>query len=466
MILIFIFEILFTIILCSRYPVYEKIKESKRGKARTLDVYSYEEYLEYVKKNDNVLSYFYAEFCDECEEFLPILEEASTYKIINKKWKLLKVDCGQSFDVCQNLGIYENYPMNEIYRKHELVDVELPTELIPLLELLYKLCTEPIINFKSKEDFFKNYGYYAPIVEIEKPKEENKTIQIKVKKEDDDDDDDDDNQKEDKEMQKQVESDFIECVKKIANNEFIKTFYFGMTEAKDYKEKIVFDNGNLPITYLWDGICQHAIDFLNENKYPLLYKVDRYYIKELDDDQELRILVALITFPKNTKINYLIFNKFKKLAFDNRKYLFGYIDYNEERDLFNESFKYQLNDTNEIQLIIRNFRDRSYYIHKPVFNIDNQTEREIIHEIKNLVLNMTNLTFITGSRFQDFINFIGFNNMTTTKQVIVIIIMIAICIGVVYKFGDENDYLDDDLYDYEEVEEVNPNPQTKSVKVI
>ena len=79
---------------------------------------------------------------------------------------------------------------------------------------------------------------------------------------------------------------------------------------------------------------------------------------------------------------------------------------------------------------------------------------------------MTNLTFITGSRFQDFINFIGFNNMTTTKQVIVIIIMIAICLGVVYKFGDENDYLDDDLYDYEEVEEVNPNPQTKSVKVI
>ena len=79
---------------------------------------------------------------------------------------------------------------------------------------------------------------------------------------------------------------------------------------------------------------------------------------------------------------------------------------------------------------------------------------------------MTNLTFVTGSRFQDFINFIGFNHMTTTKQVIVIIIMIAICLGVVYKFGDENDYLDDDLYDYEEVEEVDPNPKTKSVKVI
>ena len=109
---------------------------------------------------------------------------------------------------------------------------------------------------------------------------------------------------------------------------FIQTFYFGINETKDYKEKIVFDKENYPISYLLDGICQNAIDFLNVNKYPLLTKVDKYLLKELDD--EPRILLTLIIFPNNTKINYFIFSMYKKLSFDKRKYIFGYVNYTED----------------------------------------------------------------------------------------------------------------------------------------
>ena len=453
----FIITLSINLIICSKYPIFEKIYTSRRGKKKAIDVGSPEDYMDYIKENDNVISYFHSDWCDECQEFLPILDEASTYKIINKKWVILKVDCARNNHVCMHLGV-DQYPTSEIYRKKELLSIELPTDLVPLLELLYKLSTEPIVRVFSKEDFFKKYGYYSPIIEVEKLAEkeleekekEKKKKEKKAKKEKEEEEDDEEEEiEENKEEGKENEEDFLECMKKIANNEFIQTFYFGLMETKDYKEKIVFDNDNHPVTYLWDGICQNAIDFLNENKYPLLSKVDKYLVKELDEDP--RTLVSLMTFLDNQKIYDFISSKYKKLAYENRQYIFGYVNYTEDKDVFDYYFKVQLNDTNEIQFIINNFEERSYYLRSPVFNIENQTETEIYDEMKLLLSNITNLNFETGSKFQDFINKIGFNKMTPMKQGIVIIVLILICIGCVYFFGNPED-LDDDDYYYEEVD--------------
>ena len=101
----------------------------------------------------------------------------------------------------------------------------------------------------------------------------------KNKIDDDDDDEESDNIEKNENDNKEDNEDFYECIKSAANEEFIKTFYFGIIQTKDYKEKIVFDNENSPITYLWDGICDNALNFLRENKYPLLYQVDKYYLK-------------------------------------------------------------------------------------------------------------------------------------------------------------------------------------------
>ncbi len=449
------------IIICSKYPIFEKISSSKKGKKKTIDVGSSEDYMEYVKDNDNVISYFHSDWCDECQEFLPILDEASKYKIINKKWVFLKVDCAKNNHVCMNLGV-DQYPTSEIYRKSELLSIDLPTDLIPLLELLYKLSTEPIIRITSKEDFFKKYGYYTPIIEVDKLKEKeiekNKKKQEKNEKnEKNEEENDEDNEDEKEEETKEDEEDFLECIKKVANNEFIQTFYFGLIEAKDYKDKIVFDNDNHPVTYLWDGICQNAIDFLNENKYPLLSKIDKYLLKDFDDDP--RTLVSLMTFPDNPKINDFINSEFKKLAYEHRNYIFGYVNYTENKDVFDYYFKVELNNTNEIKFIINNFEERSYYLRYPVFNIENQTESEIYDDMKLLLSNLSNLNFETGSKFQDFINMIGFNKMTPMKQGIVIIVLILICIGCVYFFGNPED-LDDDDYYYEEVDTTDKEKST------
>ena len=360
---IFIFSLISTTI-SIHYPIYENIFNSKRGKVKAIDIETYETYLDYIKNHDYVVGYFHSDYCPECEEFLPILDEASTYKILNKKWVFIKIDCARNSNACLNNGV-DQFPNAEIYRNHEIVDAELPTDLVPLLELLYKLSSEPLIEIKSKEDFYANYTYYSPIVEVDKlPIKKEK---LKKNKNDDDDDDDEESDKPEETDNNEEIDDFYQCIKKIANEDFIKNFYFGIMETKDFKEKIVFDNENFPVTYLWDGICDNAINFLRENKYPLLSQVDQYFLKELED--ESRLLVSLMTFPQNEKINYLLNSLYKKLAYENREYIFGYIDYVEDPDIFNNSFKIELNNTNEIQLIINDFIDRSHYIHKPVFSL-------------------------------------------------------------------------------------------------
>ena len=432
-------------IICRHYPIYENIFTSKLGKVKAIDIESYETYTDYIKNHDYVVAYFHSDYCPECEEFLPILDEASRYKILNKKWVFLKMDCARNSHVCMNNGI-DQFPNSEIYRNHEIVDADLPNDLVPLLELLYKLSTEPLIEIKTKEEFFKNYGYYSPIIEVDKLPEKKEK---KVKKDNEDDDDDESDVPEQTDQSEETD-DFYQCIKKAANEDFIKTFYFGVMVTKDFKEKIVFDNENYPVTYLWDGICDNAINFLRENKYPLLNKVDKFYLKELED--ESRLLITIVTFPQNEKINYLIFSLYKKLAFENSKHIFGYVDYAEDSDLFNNSFKLELNNTNEIQLIINDFIDRSYYIHKPVFNIENQTDAEIIDEMKKIILNITNLKFETGSKFQDFINRLGINKMNNTQQVILIIVMIIFLVILVYFCGNPEDLDDDEFYEYEEVD--------------
>ena len=443
---IFIFSLISTTI-SIHYPIYENIFNSKRGKVKAIDIETYETYLDYIKNHDYVVGYFHSDYCPECEEFLPILDEASTYKILNKKWVFIKIDCARNSNACLNNGV-DQFPNAEIYRNHEIVDAELPTDLVPLLELLYKLSSEPLIEIKSKEDFYANYTYYSPIVEVDKlPIKKEK---LKKNKNDDDDDDDEESDKPEETDNNEEIDDFYQCIKKIANEDFIKNFYFGIMETKDFKEKIVFDNENFPVTYLWDGICDNAINFLRENKYPLLSQVDQYFLKELED--ESRLLVSLMTFPQNEKINYLLNSLYKKLAYENREYIFGYIDYVEDPDIFNNSFKIELNNTNEIQLIINDFIDRSHYIHKPVFSLENQTDVEIIYEIKKILLNITNLKFETGSKFQDFINKLGINKMNNTQQVILIIVMIIFLVILVYFCGSPEDLEDDEFYEYEEVD--------------
>ena len=431
---IILFNLLLYLIICRKYPLFEKLKKTKKDKPKSLYLKSSEDYNNFLDKNNYVITYISSDYCEDCRETSSLIEEASKYQMINRKWLFLKIDCSMYYEICQYLDIEEIHvnDMYKIYIKKERIDIQIPTELDPLLELLYKLSSNPIIKINSKDEFFSKYGYYNPIVEI-KRNESNDKKDIKIGKE------------------------LIECIEKVAHDNFLQIFYFGVIESKDGKEKIIFDNGNYPVKYIWDGVCQNATNFLNKNKYPLISNVDKYFLKELDEDTEPHTLITLISFPSNKNIKNFISKAFKKLAYEERQYLFGYIDYDEDKkafeDYFNYNFNDELNSTNQMKLIINDFLYRSYYIHKNVFDIDIQTDKEIINEIENLLMNITNLKFETGSLFQDFVNFIGFNRMSSNNQVLLITVMIILSLVFSYRNGESKENLDDDKYDYKEYEE-------------
>ena len=396
------FILIIKIIFCFKFPLNEKIEESEQGNIKSINIESTEEYLNYIKSYDYIISLFHVDWCGHCQQFLPVLDKASSYKILNKKWIFLKIDCSKYPNICTNVGI-ERYPTIKLYKKKELLHIETPRELVPLLELLNKLSGSSIIKVSSKNEFFEKYGDFSPLIEI--------LPQYKGKEQ---------------------ESDFYNCVMNLANNEFIENFYFGIVDSTDNKEKIVFDYNGSNISYVWDGNCKNAIEFLYENKYPLLSKINSYFLSEIAKDS--KILIFLITFPQNIKINNFIFSFFKKLSYDNRQYVFGYADYNEDKDI-SKYFNLKLNNINEIKLIIYDFNQRMHYIHNETFNIIIKNEIEIINEIRNIVKDINNLKYTTGSKIKDWINRFGFEKMSTNKQIIVVGIFVFGLLGIIFLFS-------------------------------
>ena len=198
---------------------------------------------------------------------------------------------------------------------------------------------------------------------------------------------------------------------------------------------------------------KNAFNFLYKNKYPLITKLDAYFLKEIADDS--KILIFLITFVQNKKINNFIFSFFKKLSYENRQYVFGYADYNEDKDIRN-FFNIKLNNTNEIKLIIYDFNERMHYIHNNTFNIEINNKIEIFNQIKHLIKNINNLKYTSGSIIKDWISKIGFEKMSPIKQIIFVGIFIFIILGLLYLcsfLSNSNNDDNSDSLDDEDIEE-------------
>ncbi|KAF3762450.1 hypothetical protein M406DRAFT_99052 [Cryphonectria parasitica EP155] len=69
---------------------------------------------EYIKSNDIVLAEFFAPWCGHCKALAPEYEEAAT-TLKEKDIKLVKVDCTEESDLCQQYGV-EGYPTLKVFR--------------------------------------------------------------------------------------------------------------------------------------------------------------------------------------------------------------------------------------------------------------------------------------------------------------------------------------------------------------
>ena len=417
------------------FPLLKKeIEHLEITNIKSIDIKSYEEYTNYIKNNDYIIALFHANWCGHCRRFKPILDKASSYSFLNKKWVFLKIDCTSDSFICKIMNI-QFFPTIKIYKEKKLLYKQPPRELNPLIQFLYKIGENPLIKIKSSKYFFEKYGEYSPLIEYKKGNNE---------------------------------SEFIKCINELANNEFLEYFYFGIYESEKDKEKIIFsdNNNNLSnfnIFYEWDGNCTNAFEFLYENKYPLLNEINQEFLEEIARD--FKVLIFVVTFLKNKIINNFIFSSLKNISFNNRKYLFGYVDYSSDTFVKN-FFGFNLNNTYEMKLIIYDFNKRNYYIHDKIFNFENQNEKTISDEIKNLINNIKKLKFTSGSKIRDIFNFINFDEMSPYEQVLVVGIFVIILLIIIYllfhfsgKENNENEQEEEDEYDefFDEIKDYLPS---------
>ena len=382
---IFFSLLLIQIIICSKFPIYEKIEESSQGDEKVVDIKNIDEYNNYIKNFDNVIVLFHIDWCVHCKKFIPIFYKASSYKIVNSKWKFLKMSCSLNKHICDYLKI-DKFPTISVYKQHKLLNIEPTHELVPLLEFLLKVSSDSIIEINSKDEFIKNYGSFSPIIEI--PTGENN-------------------------------ENFISCIKKYANNEYMNNFYFGLLKNSNTKNaKITFDNDGFPISFEWDEYCENVGNFLYENKYPLISKIDTVFLKEMKDDP--RIILMLITYPSNEDVKIFLNNVYKNIALRYRRYVFGYVDYEEEKDI-PKYFNVQLFSENELKIVVYDYEKEMHYINSLIFILNERSEKLISQNIEWIAASIPKLELTSGSGMKDFLYKFGLLNMSPTKQIIVIL---------------------------------------------
>ena len=372
------------IIISLRYPILNNLITSTSGSIKSILIKSKEQFLDYILNQKYIITLTEFTLYEKEPEIISIFDKVSSYKVLNN-WNFLKIKCYEQSELCNILSTNienKSIPSIKIYIKsHEFKTAQNIMNIFTiseLLEFLYKLSSNPIIDIKNNNiiQFYESYTRYSPIIYYDESNTE-----------------------------------FISCIKLLSNKKYFSKFFFGIfplnkTELKTQKEKIVFDNENMPISKTWDGDCDDIDIFLEQNTYPLLDKVNNQLMNTLSIDK--KILVVLIGYNSfNDKINKFINNEFKKLAYMHRDLVFAY-DFNdnlkEDNYIINKSeFKFISNDNNTINILFYDFSNELYYKNPIPYTLNSTNVKSIYDKINILLENINNLSFTSGSFIKDII---------------------------------------------------------------
>ena len=265
-----------------KYPVNANIENSEFGNIKTLLIKSEEQYLDIILKSNYVISLTEYTIFEKEPKIISVFDKLSSYKIL-KEWNFLRIQCYEVNDLCNLLSqnvTNKTIPSIKIYVKSQ----EIKTSKIivdfntsDFLEYLLKLSSNPIIEIKNNNInvFYENYGKFSPLV-----------------------------------YYNQKNTEFISCINLLAKKKYFKNFYFGtnginISDTDIKKEKIIFDFDNMPISMAWERDCDDIDKFLDQNKYPLLSKIDKKLINNLMVDQKILVLLVGFTSTNDKIINFI-----------------------------------------------------------------------------------------------------------------------------------------------------------------
>ena len=256
------------IIISLRYPILNNLIISTSGSIKSILIKSKEQFLDYILNQKYIITLTEFTLYEKEPEIISIFDKVSSYQVLNN-WNFLKIKCYEQSELCNILSTNienKSIPSIKIYIKsHEFKTAQNIMNIFTiseLLEFLYKLSSNPIIDIKNNNiiQFYENYTRYSPIIYYDESNTE-----------------------------------FISCIKLLSNKKYFSKFFFGIfplnkIELKTKKEKIVFDNENMPISKTWDGDCDDIDIFLEQNTYPLLDKVNNQLMNNLSIDKKILVV--------------------------------------------------------------------------------------------------------------------------------------------------------------------------------
>ena len=264
----FIFVFVTNSIASFKYPINKKLIDAELTEVTSIEINNKSDFDKYIMTNNYVIAIFHADWCGHCKRFLPVFDEASRYKIINNKWKLLKIPCSKYESLCNSFSI-NGYPTIKTFKESKEINKRPPRELDSFLEFLIKISNNPFIEIKNNNlsQFYKDYGTFSPIIEYNS---NNKN--------------------------------FITCIKNLAGEEFITEYYFGLIKKDGEKdEKIIFDFDKNPIIYNWNENCEDVKIFLNNNIFPLVSNINISFMRKMN--RYGKIIFMIFYNSNNNKLN-------------------------------------------------------------------------------------------------------------------------------------------------------------------
>ena len=403
---------LIIIISCIKYPI-NKYFDNSTGKQNLIEIETRASYVSYTKHNKSI-SIFHSNFCGYCYYLIEIFKWASSYSNVSD-WTFLSVNCTRKQLICKFYNITKLPTIKTyLYNKTEL-PYEAPYELNPLLDYLIKLSTPPIIeiienstnitynisysnnisnfsNYSNISNFYKNFGYFSPIVEYNSDK-----------------------------------SEFYDCIINLANNKYRTNFYFGMKKIKENNdERIIIDNDGAPFNYTWDGNCTNIDLFLDKHLFPLITIInENYFFYTLYKRKKL--LVMLFGFLINNKTTNFINKEYKHLAYINNKLIFCFLNYTNTSEI-NRYFGVKLYTNSEMKLVIFDYSKSIYYIHPIVYDVDYNSPEEIYNDYNKILSNLSEIKFTTGYLFKDLMYKFGFKEFTASLSIALVLTIILLTV--------------------------------------
>ena len=112
----FIFIFVTNSIASFKYPINKKLIDAELTEVTSIEINNKSDFDKYIMTNNYVIAIFHADWCGHCKRFLPVFDEASRYKIINNKWKLLKIPCSKYESLCNSFSI-NGYPTIKTFKE-------------------------------------------------------------------------------------------------------------------------------------------------------------------------------------------------------------------------------------------------------------------------------------------------------------------------------------------------------------